>query len=144
MDRKVVSHCCDNFIINQHIWYISQPPKIDNTAVLEDSTSNMSDGNHLISKHQYDSIKNENAIYKMFANAEICIEGITKNGEITKGNSYKWNINETEGHLDTKKMELKINNVIVSNPYVANVKGIEFWVLYYDGIEVKKKIVTVK
>lgn len=119
-------------------------PKIDNIAVLEDSTSNMSDGNHLFLKHQYDSIKNENAIYKMFTNAEICIEGISKNGEIKKGNSYKWNIKETEGHLDTKKMELKINNVIVSNPYVANVKGIEFWVLYYNGIEVKKKIVTVK
>lgn len=119
-------------------------PKINNIAVLEDSTSNISDGNHLILKHQYDSLKNENAIYKMFTNAEICIEGISTNGEITKGNSYKWNIKETEGHLDARKMELKINNVTVSNPYVANVKGIEFWVLYYNGIEVKKKIVTVK
>lgn len=119
-------------------------PKIDSFAVLEDSTSNISDGDLLILKHQYDSLKNENAIYKMFTNAEICIEGITTNGEIKIGKSYKWNIKETESHLDAKKMELKINNVIASNPYVANVKGIEFWVLYYNGIEVKKKIVTVK
>ena len=119
-------------------------PKIDKFAALEDSISNISNGNHLNLKHQYDSLKSENAIYKMFTNAEICIEGITTNGEIMKGNSYKWNIKEPQGYLDAKKMELRINNVVASNPYVANVKGIEFWVLYYDGIEVKKKIVTVK
>lgn len=118
--------------------------KIDNFAILEDSTSNISNDNHLNLKQQYDSLKNENAIYKMFTNAEICIEGITTNGEIKQGDSYRWNIKEPQGHLDAKKVELRINNVIASNPYVANVKGIEFWVLYYDGIEVKKKIVTVK
>lgn len=120
-------------------------PKIDDVpVVLRDSTTNSSEENRQKFKHQYDSIKKENSIYKMFTNAEIYIKGITENGEISKGNPYKWDIKDIQEPLDAKKVELRINNVVASNPYVANTKGIEIWVLYYDGIEVKKRIVTVK
>lgn len=119
--------------------------KIENTpVVLRDSMTNSSEENSQKFKHQYDSIKKENTIYKMFANAEIYIKGITENGKISKGNPYEWKIKYIQEHFDAKKVELRINNVVASNPYVAKSKGTEIWILYYDGIEVKKRIVTVK